>query len=251
MPDPLRPPLLKLQGIRRVLGGNTVLKEIDLAVPEGQVLAVLGPSGGGKSTLLRCVNLLERPDAGTVTLDGTELTTASRPQLQKLRARMGMVFQLFHLFPHLTARQNVTLALTLTLGLGQEEAEARAAAALTRVGLGHKAESYPRHLSGGQQQRVAIARAMVMRPRLMLFDEPTSALDVEMVAEVLQVMRDLVAEGMTMIVVSHEIGFVRSAADRIIFLAEGRIVEDRPAAEFLADPAEPRSRQFLSAILRH
>ena len=244
-------PLLRLQGIRRVLGGTLVLNDIDLAVPEGQVLAVLGPSGGGKSTLLRCVNLLERPDAGTVTLDGIELTRASRPQLQKLRARIGMVFQLFHLFPHLTARQNVSLGLVLTLGMARAEAEERASAALARVGLGHRADAFPRHLSGGQQQRVAIARAMGMRPRLMLFDEPTSALDVEMVVEVLQVMRDLVAEGMTMIVVSHEISFVRSAADRVIFLAEGRIIEDRPTADFLADPAEPRSRQFLSAILRH
>jgi ABC-type polar amino acid transport system ATPase subunit len=241
--------LLSLRGVSKTLGGQCVLNDIDLGVPDGQVLAVMGPSGGGKSTLLRCINLLERPDAGQVTLDGADLTAARPAELAKLRARIGMVFQLFNLFPHLTARQNVTLALTLTLGLTETEADERAVAALRRVGLLHKVDAFPRHLSGGQQQRVAIARAMVMRPRLMLFDEPTSALDIEMVAEVLQVMRDLVAEGMTMVVVSHEVGFVRSAADRIIFLAEGRIVEDRPARDFLEDPAEPRSRRFLSAIL--
>jgi ABC-type polar amino acid transport system ATPase subunit len=242
--------LVSLRGISRRLGGNAVLKGIDLDVPDGQVLAIMGPSGGGKSTLLRCINLLERPDAGTVTVDGMELTAARPAELKRLRAQVGMVFQLFHLFPHLTARQNVTLALRLTLGLSRDEAAERAAAALERVGLGHKQDAYPRHLSGGQQQRVAIARAMVMRPKLMLFDEPTSALDVEMVAEVLQVMRDLVADGMTMIVVSHEVGFVRSAADRVIFLAEGRIIEDRAAQDFFAEPTEPRSRQFLAAILR-
>jgi ABC-type polar amino acid transport system ATPase subunit len=242
--------LLRLNGVSKSLGGNLVLDRIALEVPDGQVLAVMGPSGGGKSTMLRCINLLERPDRGEVVLDGTDLTAARPAELARLRARIGMVFQLFNLFPHLTARDNVALALRLTLDLPAEEAEARALAALARVGLAHKVDSYPRHLSGGQQQRVAIARAMVMRPRLMLFDEPTSALDVEMVAEVLQVMRDLVAEGMTMIVVSHEVGFVRSAADRIVFLADGRIIEDRAAREFLEDPAEPRSRQFLSAILR-
>jgi glutamate transport system ATP-binding protein len=243
-------PLLRLCSINKTLGGNRILHDMSLDVPEGQVLAVLGPSGGGKSTLLRCINLLERPDAGSITLDGVDLTAATHPQLLKLRAQIGMVFQLFHLFPHLTAKQNVTLALKLTLGYARADADAAAMAALDRVGMGHKADAFPRHLSGGQQQRVAIARAMVLRPRLMLFDEPTSALDVEMVAEVLQVMRDLVADGMTMVVVSHEIGFVRSAADRIIFLADGRIIEDRPAQEFLDDPAQPRSRQFLSAILR-
>jgi ABC-type polar amino acid transport system ATPase subunit len=241
--------ILSLRGITKTLGANRVLTDLNLDVPDGQVLAVLGPSGGGKSTLLRCINLLERPDTGAVLLDGEDLTTATRAQLLKLRTHIGMVFQLFHLFPHLTVRRNVTLALTLTLGMSRDEADEAANVALSRVGMAHKADAFPRHLSGGQQQRVAIARAMVRRPRLMLFDEPTSALDVEMVAEVRQVMRDLVADGMTMIVVSHEIGFVRSAADRIIFLAEGRIVEDRPAADFLNDPTEPRSRQFLSAIL--
>ncbi|UFN48518.1 amino acid ABC transporter ATP-binding protein [Roseomonas sp. OT10] len=244
-------PLLRLRGLRRVLGGQPVLRGIDLDLPDGQVLAILGPSGGGKSTLLRCMNLLDRPDDGSVAFEGQELTRLSGPQLRRARSRIGMVFQLFHLFPHLTARQNVAMAPTLTQGMGREEAEQQAEATLARVGLAHKADAYPRHLSGGQQQRVAIARAMAMRPRLMLFDEPTSALDVEMVSEVLQVMRDLVADGMTMVVVSHELGFVRSAADRVIFLAGGEIVEDRPARGFLDDPREARSRQFLSAVLRH
>ena len=242
-------PLLRLSGISKTLGGHLILDGIDLDVPEGQVLAILGPSGGGKSTLLRCVNLLERPDTGSVALDGIDLTRASRRALRALRARIGMVFQLFHLFPHLTARQNVTLGLTLTLGIGREEAVEQAEAALARVGLTHKSGAYPRHLSGGQQQRVAIARAIAMRPRLMLFDEPTSALDVEMVGEVLAVMRDLVAEGMTTLVVSHELGFVRNAADRVIFLADGRLIEDRPTDAFLNHPSEPRSQKFLSAVL--
>ena len=193
-------------------------------------------------------NLLEVPDQGIVKLDGELLTGAKPARLAELRARIGMVFQLFNLFPHLTARQNVSLALMYSLHLAKDEANERAVEALKQVGLAHKIDSYPRHLSGGQQQRVAIARAMVMRPRLMLFDEPTSALDAEMVAEVLQVMKDLVVGGMTMVVVSYELRFVRSAADRIIFLADGNIVEDRPALEFLDDPLEERSRQFVAAI---
>jgi polar amino acid transport system ATP-binding protein len=241
-------PVLELRNIRKTLGGHEVLHGISLDVPNGQVVAVIGPSGGGKSTLLRCSNLLEVPDAGTVKLDGELMTGASHRQLERMRARIGMVFQHFNLFPHLTARQNVSLAPIYALQVPEPEANERALAALKQVGLGHKADAYPRHLSGGQQQRVAIARAMVMRPRLMLFDEPTSALDAEMVNEVLQVMRDLVAEGMTMIVVSHEMRFVRNAADRILFLADGQIVEDRPALDFLENPAEERSIQFIAAI---
>jgi polar amino acid transport system ATP-binding protein len=240
---------MRLKNISKTLGGNLILPRISVDVPNGQVLAILGPSGGGKSTLLRCMNLLEVPEAGSVELDGENLVGLKPAQLAAKRARIGMVFQSFNLFPHFTARENVTLALRYAIGVSEEEASARAVEALGKVGLAHKVDSYPRHLSGGQQQRVAIARAMVMRPRLMLFDEPTSALDAEMVSEVLQVMRDLVAGGMTMVVVSHEIGFVRNAADRIIFLAEGKIVEDRPAREFLDDPQEARSRQFITAIL--
>jgi ABC-type polar amino acid transport system ATPase subunit len=242
-------PVMRLKNISKTLGGNLILPRINIDVPNGQVLAILGPSGGGKSTMLRCMNLLEVPDAGSVELDGENLVGMKPAQLAAMRARIGMVFQSFNLFPHFTALENVTLALRYAIGVAEDEAGTRAMEALGRVGLAHKADSYPRHLSGGQQQRVAIARAMVMQPRLMLFDEPTSALDAEMVAEVLQVMRDLVAGGMTMVVVSHEIGFVRNAADRIIFLAEGKIVEDRPAREFLDDPQEERSRQFITAIL--
>ncbi|MBL0928593.1 MAG: amino acid ABC transporter ATP-binding protein [Alphaproteobacteria bacterium] len=242
-------PVMRLRNISKTLGGKLILPRINIDVPNGQVLAILGPSGGGKSTMLRCMNLLEVPETGSVELDGVNLVGLKHAQLAAMRARIGMVFQSFNLFPHFTARENVTLALRYALDVAEDEAAARASDALIRVGLGHKLDSYPRHLSGGQQQRVAIARAMVMKPRLMLFDEPTSALDAEMVAEVLQVMRDLVAGGMTMVVVSHEIGFVRHAADRIIFLADGTIVEDRPAAEFLDDPREDRSRKFISAIL--
>lgn len=241
-------PVLEVAGIRKSLGGHEVLRGITLDVPNSQVVAVIGPSGGGKSTLLRCMNLLEVPDAGTVKLDGETLTGAPLRRLEQFRARIGMVFQHFNLFPHLTARRNVSLALVFALNVSEAEADERAVSALKQVGLSHKVDAYPRHLSGGQQQRVAIARAMVMRPRLMLFDEPTSALDAEMVNEVLQVMRDLVAEGMTMVVVSHELRFVRNAANRILFLAEGEIVEDRPALEFLENPIQERSRQFIAAI---
>jgi polar amino acid transport system ATP-binding protein len=241
-------PVLSLANIRKSFGGQPILRGISFDVPSSQVVAVIGPSGGGKSTLLRCINLLEAPDEGIVQLDGETLTRDSAARLAELRSRIGMVFQLFNLFPHLTARQNVSLALKYALRLKGDEADARAEQTLARVGLAHKIDAYPRHLSGGQQQRVAIARALVMRPRLMLFDEPTSALDAEMVAEVLQVMRDVVAEGMTMVVVSHEMRFVRIAADRILFIAEGQVVEDRPAREFLDDPVEEWSRRFVAAI---
>jgi polar amino acid transport system ATP-binding protein len=242
------PPVLSVSNIRKRFGGHQVLRGISFEVPSSQVVAIIGPSGGGKSTLLRCINLLETPDQGVVKLDDETLNRSNAAKLAEMRARMGMVFQLFNLFPHLTARQNVSLALKYALKLKGDEADERAVATLARVGLAHKIDAYPRHLSGGQQQRVAIARALVMRPRLMLFDEPTSALDAEMVAEVLQVMRDLVAGGMTMVVVSHEMRFVRTAADRILFLEDGRVVEDRPAREFLADPLEERSRRFVAAI---
>jgi arginine/lysine/histidine transport system ATP-binding protein len=242
-------PVIRLKNISKSLGGNLILPRINIEVPNGQVLAILGPSGGGKSTMLRCMNLLEIPETGSVELDGENLVGLKPAQLAAMRARIGMVFQSFNLFPHFTALENVSLALRFALDIEKDEAAVRAEEALVRVGLSHKIAAYPRHLSGGQQQRVAIARAMAMRPRLMLFDEPTSALDAEMVAEVLQVMRDLVAGGMTMVVVSHEIGFVKNAADRIIFLAEGKIVEDRPARAFLDDPREERSKQFISAIL--
>jgi polar amino acid transport system ATP-binding protein len=243
-------PVLRVRGIEKSLGGIKVLKGIDLDVPEGQVLAIMGPSGGGKSTLLRCINLLTYPDAGSCELDGEDLAGAKKARLAQLRSRIGMVFQHFNLFPHLTALGNCTIAPEHVLGIGKEEATERARAALTRVNLEPKMDSYPRHLSGGQQQRVAIARALTMEPRLMLFDEPTSALDAEMVAEVVDVMNDLAHEQLTMIVVSHEVGFVRGAADRVLLLADGQIVEDRPGHDLLDDPREERTRQFIEKI-RH
>ena len=243
-------PVLRVRGIEKSLGGNKVLQGIDLDVPEGQVLAIMGPSGGGKSTLLRCINLLTTPDAGSCELDGEDLSTAGKAKLAQLRSRIGMVFQHFNLFPHLTALQNCTISPMHVLGISKEEASERALAALTRVNLEAKVDSYPRHLSGGQQQRVAIARALAMQPRLMLFDEPTSALDAEMVSEVVDVMNDVAHENLTMIVVSHEVGFVRGAAERILFLAEGQIVEDRPGHELLDDPHEERTQQFIDKI-RH
>lgn len=241
-------PVLRVRGVEKTLGGNLILRGIDLDVPQGQVLAIMGPSGGGKSTLLRCINLLAHPEAGTVELDGEDLAHAKLPRLAQLRSRIGMVFQHFNLFPHLTALENCTIAPMHVLKISDEEARTRATQQLTRVGLQDKMDAYPRHLSGGQQQRVAIARALTMRPRLMLFDEPTSALDAEMVAEVIDVMTDLAHEHMTMIVVSHEVGFVRGAAGRILFLAEGQIVEDRVGHDLLDDPREPRTQQFIAKI---
>ena len=243
------PPVLRVRGIEKSLGGNLVLRGIDLDVPQGEVLAIMGPSGGGKSTLLRCINLLTDPDAGSVELDGEDLAHAKLARLAQLRSRIGMVFQHFNLFPHLTALQNCTIAPTNVLKMSDDEAKTRATAALTRVGLTDKVDAYPRHLSGGQQQRVAIARALTMQPRLMLFDEPTSALDAEMVSEVVDVMNDVAHEHMTMIVVSHEVGFVRGAAQRVLFLAEGQIVEDRPGHELLDDPQEARTQQFIDKIM--
>ncbi|RAH97460.1 hypothetical protein DLJ53_29475 [Acuticoccus sediminis] len=220
-----------------------------MTVPDGEVVAVMGASGSGKSTLLRCATLLEPPDAGRVCVGGDELTGAGPRRLAALRTRIGMVFQHFNLFPHLSAQENVMLGLVHTLGMSGPEAAERAATALARVKLGDRLAAYPRHLSGGQQQRVAIARAIAMQPRLILFDEPTSALDAETVNEVIDVMKALVADGMTMVVVSHEIGFVKSAADRVVFLADGTIVEDCATAAFFADPAQPDVRRFLTAIL--
>ena len=241
-------PIIHGRGLVKRFGRLEVLRGIDLEVAEGEVVVILGPSGSGKSTLLRCLNRLE-------TLDGGELAVAGiavhdrRADVNDLRQRVGMVFQQFNLFPHLTVRANITLAPVHVRRLGHLEAEARALSLLERVGIPDKAQAYPAQLSGGQQQRVAIARSLAMDPRIMLFDEPTSALDPEMIGEVLDVMRDLARGGMTMIVVTHEIGFAREVAHRVVFMDEGLIVEEGPPAEFFSRPAQARTQRFLERVL--
>jgi ABC-type polar amino acid transport system ATPase subunit len=240
--------LVRLEGVHKWFGANHVLKGIDLSVAGREVLVVIGPSGSGKSTLLRCVNLLEEPTEGKVWFDGKEITDI-RTNLNRVRAHIGIVFQAFNLFPHKTAMDNITVALTRVLKVGPEEAHDRALEQLRHVGLEHKAEAYPGQLSGGQQQRVAIARALAMRPRLMLFDEVTSALDPELIGEVLAVMKQLADEGMTMMVVTHEMGFAREAGTRLVFLDQGMIVEEGDPKEVLARPRTERARNFLSKVL--
>lgn len=224
------------------------LNGVSLDVKRGEVLFIFGPSGGGKSTLLRCINQLEKVDSGEIIVDGIRVTDP-HADLDMLRAEVGMVFQLFNLFPHLTVLQNITLAQEKVRKRPKEECIERAYALLRRVGLPEKVNAYPGQLSGGQKQRVAIARALAMDPRIMLFDEPTSALDPEMIREVLDVMLDLAREGMTMVVVSHEMGFARAAADRMVFLEGGRVVEVATPEELFANPKEERTRRFLSQIL--
>jgi polar amino acid transport system ATP-binding protein len=250
-------PLVSLREIYKSFRGTEVLHGISLDVRPGETVCVIGPSGSGKSTLLRCVNHLEVPDGGVVVVDGevigyrrsgdTLVELGSR-ELAAQRAAMGMVFQSFNLFPHLTARENIVTAPRRVLKLSRAEANERAEALMARVGLAHKLDGYPEKLSGGQQQRVAIARALAMRPKVMLFDEPTSALDPEMVQEVLGVIRDLAREGMTMIIVTHEMRFAAEVADRIVFMDEGRIVEEGPAAQITQNPAHDRTRAFLSKV---
>lgn len=249
-PDPaVRGPVLTARAVRKWLGGQEILKGVDLDVASHEVVALVGPSGAGKSTFLRCLNLLERPEHGEVLVEGTSLTAARKRDLPRLRARLGMVFQAFNLFPHLTAEENVALAPVRVLGLDRTEALERANDLLRRVGLGMKTRSYPRQLSGGQQQRVAIARALAMHPRAMLFDEPTSALDAETVHEVVNVMRQLSESGMTMVVVSHEVGFVKEACSRLLFMDEGLIVAEAPPRDFFASPPNERAIEFVSKIL--
>jgi glutamate transport system ATP-binding protein len=243
-------PLIVLSGVNKHFGTTHVLKDIDLTVGRGEVVTVVGPSGSGKSTLCRAINRLEPVDSGTITVDGRPLP-AGGPELARLRADVGMVFQSFNLFSHRTVLENVALAPVKVRGRDQAEAERRARELLDRVGVSGHGDKYPAQLSGGQQQRVAIARALAMDPKAMLFDEPTSALDPEMINEVLEVMRALAADGMTMVVVTHEMGFARSAADRVVFMADGRILEDRPPAAFFTAPATERARDFLAKILRH
>ncbi|GAA0967676.1 amino acid ABC transporter ATP-binding protein [Actinocorallia libanotica] len=243
-------PLVVLENVNKHFGDLHVLKDIDLAIDRGEVVVVIGPSGGGKSTLCRTINRLETIDSGTITLDGRPLPQEGRA-LAGLRSEVGMVFQSFNLFAHKTILQNVTLGPVKVRKVAKAQAEKEAMVLLERVGIASQAGKYPAQLSGGQQQRAAIARALAMRPKLMLFDEPTSALDPEMVAEVLEVMTDLAREGMTMIVVTHEMGFARSAARRVVFMADGQIVEQSTPEEFFTEPRTERARDFLSKILRH
>ncbi len=243
-------PLVVLEGVNKSFGDLHVLKDIDLQVGRGEVLVVIGPSGSGKSTMCRCINRLETIDSGRVVVDGQELPREGK-QLARLRADIGMVFQSFNLFAHKSVLDNVTLGPVKVRGVDRREAEERGRELLSRVGIGDKADAMPAQLSGGQQQRAAIARALAMQPKLMLFDEPTSALDPEYVSEVLDVMKGLAAEGMTMVVVTHEMGFARSAADRVAFMADGRIVEVAQPDAFFSAPESSRARDFLSKILTH
>ncbi|HSA49470.1 MAG TPA: amino acid ABC transporter ATP-binding protein [Yinghuangia sp.] len=242
--------MVVLKGVNKYYGSLHVLRDIDLAVDRNEVVVLIGPSGSGKSTLCRTINRLETIESGTITVDGEPLPAEGRA-LARLRAEVGMVFQSFNLFAHKTVLDNVTLAPIRVRGRGRAEAEKRARELLDRVGLADQAGKFPGQLSGGQQQRVAIARSLAMEPKVMLFDEPTSALDPEMINEVLEVMRALAADGMTMIVVTHEMGFARSAANRVVFMADGQIVEVRPPAEFFDAPRSARARDFLSKILHH
>jgi polar amino acid transport system ATP-binding protein len=240
--------LLKIEHLSKKFGDNLVLNDISNSIKEGEKVVIIGPSGSGKSTLLRCMNLLEEPTAGKIWFDGTEITDP-KTDINAVRQQMGMVFQHFNLFPNKTVMANITLAPVRTGRMNQEEAEATAEKLLKRVGLADKASAYPNSLSGGQKQRIAIVRALAMKPKLMLFDEPTSALDPEMVGEVLQVMKELADDGMTMAVVTHEMGFAREVADRVMFVAEGKIMEEGTPDEVFNHPKAPRLQDFLSKVL--
>ncbi|MGZ0152651.1 amino acid ABC transporter ATP-binding protein [Kribbella sp. WER1] len=242
--------LVALTGVNKHYGDLHVLKDINLSIDEGEVVVVIGPSGSGKSTLCRTINRLEPIDSGSITLDGEALPSEGRA-LAKLRADVGMVFQSFNLFAHKTILQNVTLGPTKVRRTDQKQAEKRALELLERVGVASQADKYPAQLSGGQQQRVAIARALAMDPKVILFDEPTSALDPEMIQEVLEVMVDLAKQGMTMVVVTHEMGFARTAANRVVFMADGEIVEESDPETFFTSPTSKRAQDFLGKILKH
>lgn len=243
-------PMIELKGVNKHFGEYHALRDINLEVPAGQVVVVLGPSGSGKSTLCRTINRLETIDDGEIRIDG-ELLPEEGKDLAKLRAEVGMVFQQFNLFSHMTIRDNVTLAPTKVRKVSKEEARKTAEKLLDRVGIAAQADKYPAQLSGGQQQRVAIARALAMDPKVMLFDEPTSALDPEMINEVLDVMTDLAKGGMTMVVVTHEMSFARRVADRILFMADGAIVEDADPETFFTNPQSDRAKDFLAKIVNH
>ena len=249
-PSQAADPLVELRSVRKSFGDNVVLKGVDLAIAPGEAIVIAGPSGSGKSTMLRCINGLEEIDSGSVTFDGEPVDPRSK-SIGRMRADIGMVFQQFNLFPHKTVLENITLAPIKVKGIEPEAARARARELLVTVGIPEKEAASPTDLSGGQQQRVAIARALAMDPKLMLFDEPTSALDPEMIREVLDVMRELARGGMTMVVVTHEMGFAREVCDRIVFIDEGEIVEQGPPAEFFAAAKSPRAREFVDKIIHH
>ena len=247
-----RGPMLRLENVCKRFGDLEVLRGVNFDVNRGEVVCVIGPSGSGKSTLLRCVNLLEPPEEGRILLEGKEITGSEAEEgVDFVRRRVGMVFQQFNLFPHKSARENVSIAQEKVLDRSTAEAREKAEALLARVGMADKVDEYPDRLSGGQQQRVAIARALAMDPHVMLFDEVTSALDPELVKEVLDVMRELADEGMTMIVVTHEMGFAREVASRVVFMDQGLVVEEGPPAEVLGNPQQERTKRFLGLVLEH
>ncbi len=241
--------MISVKGLNKSFGDLHILKDIDEEIKQGEKVVIVGPSGSGKSTFLRCLNLLETPTTGEILFDGVDITRASTKEVCRLRQKMGMVFQHFHLFPHLTIKKNITLAPVKLKLMTQEEADRTADELLRKVGLSDKADAYPNQLSGGQKQRIAIARSLAMNPEVMLFDEPTSALDPEMVGEVLNLMKQLAEDGMTMIVVTHEMGFAKEVASRVMFMDDGRIVESAPPEEFFANPKNPRLCEFLSKVL--
>ena len=243
-------PVVRLRALRKSFGSHEVLAGIDLEVERGEVVCVIGPSGSGKSTLLRCINLLEEPTSGSVSVLGHELTDPDC-DIDAVRTRIGMVFQQFNLFPHMSVLDNVSIAQRKVLRRSRGEADATSRALLSRVGLAEKEAAFPGQLSGGQQQRVAIARSLAMAPEVMLFDEATSALDPELVGDVLAVMRGLAEAGMTMVVVTHEMGFASNVADRVVFMDAGSIVEQGPPSRVIADPAEERTKRFLQSVLNH
>ena len=240
--------MIDVKHLSKSFGNHLVLDDISESIQEGEKVVIIGPSGSGKSTFLRCLNLLEEPTKGTITFDGTEITNP-KVDIDAVRRQMGMVFQHFNLFPNMTIRRNITLAPVRTKLMGQAEADAMAEKLLDRVGLRDRADAYPAQLSGGQKQRIAIVRALAMKPKVMLFDEPTSALDPEMVGEVLDVMKQLADEGMTMVVVTHEMGFAREVGSRVLFMDGGHILEQNEPHAFFANPKEPRTIEFLSKVL--
>ncbi|MCH5204599.1 MAG: amino acid ABC transporter ATP-binding protein [Oscillospiraceae bacterium] len=241
--------MINVEHLCKSYGGLNVLKDVSEHIEKGEKVAVIGPSGSGKSTFLRCLNLLETPTDGTITFDGVDITHCKGKELDKVRQKMGMVFQHFNLFPHLTIRKNITLAPVKLKLMSKEQADKQAEVLLDRVGLLDKADAYPAMLSGGQKQRIAIARALAMNPEVMLFDEPTSALDPEMVGEVLDIMKQLADDGMTMVVVTHEMGFAREVASRVLFIADGQILEQNTPKEFFENPKNPRLQEFLSKVI--
>lgn len=241
--------MISVNSLNKSFGELHILKDINEEIKKGEKVVIVGPSGSGKSTFLRCLNLLETPTTGEILFEGTDITKSSVKEVNLLRRKMGMVFQHFHLFPHLTIKKNITLAPVQLKLMTQEQADKKADELLMKVGLSDKANAYPAQLSGGQKQRIAIARSLAMNPDVMLFDEPTSALDPEMVGEVLNLMKQLAEDGMTMIVVTHEMGFAREVASRVMFMDDGRIVESAAPEEFFANPKNPRLKEFLSKVL--